>query len=76
MMINWAEKQPEDQIKLLDMLDAMTQYGLRNQEKLCRSLRIEQEQQDNLELYSGDILREDGPAWTRPGGAGQKASWC
>ncbi len=33
MMINWAEKQaPEDQER--GRIDAMTQYGLRSQEKL------------------------------------------
>ncbi len=57
MMINWQKQAPEDRLPE-DGMDAMTQYGLRSQEKPM-SLRI-YKITDNLELLQAvTMLRED-----------------
>lgn len=61
MMISWAEKQePEDRQATEDVLDKVTQYGIKEPIEAIIESEDEQEQRDNLELLQAvTMLTED-----------------
>lgn len=61
MMIGWAEKQePEDRQATEDVLDKVTQYGIKEPIEAIIESEDEQEQRDNMELLQAvTMLTED-----------------
>lgn len=61
MMISWAEKQePEDRQATEDVLDKVTQYGIKEPIEAIIESEDEQEQRDNMELLQAvTMLTED-----------------
>lgn len=61
MMIGWAEKQePEDRQATEDVLDKVTQYGIKEPIEVIIESEDEQEQRDNMELLQAvTMLTED-----------------